>query len=98
MTIIGIIHKQGIYEGTAYDNHVLHCTVADPNAFGLITETVKIKTENLNQCFGCEVNADYLAMLVGEEITPYYDKYGKVISIRFETKNTNVDVEEKEDE
>jgi len=68
-TIIGIEKREGVYEGNAYNNTILHCTYKKENAencTGLCVATLKIKTAI------CPV------VKVGDGVDPLYDKYGNV--------------------
>lgn len=68
-TIIGIEKREGVYEGTAYNNTILHTTYKKENAEnvnGLCVATLKIKT------------AICPAVNVGDSVDPLYDKYGNI--------------------
>ena len=68
-TIIGIENRKGVYEGTAYDNTILHTTYTKPNAEnvnGLCVTTLKIKT------------ALCPSVNLGDCVDPLYNKYGDV--------------------
>ena len=68
-TIIGIEKREGVYEGTAYNNTILHTTYKKENAEninGLCVATLKIKT------------AICPSVAVGDSVDPLYDKYGNV--------------------
>ena len=68
-TIIGIEKREGVYEGTAYNNTILHTTYKKENAEncnGLCVATIKIKT------------AICPSVAVGDSVDPLYDKYGNV--------------------
>lgn len=67
--IIGIEKREGVYEGNAYNNTILHCTYTKENAENLVGKcvaTLKIKT------------AICPAVHVGDSVDPLYDKYGNV--------------------
>ncbi len=68
-TIIGIEKREGVYEGNAYNNTILHCTYTKENAEnvqGLCVTTLKIKT------------ALCPSVKLGDGVDPLYDKYGNV--------------------
>lgn len=68
-TIIGIEKREGVYEGTAYNNTILHTTYKKENAenvTGLCVSTLKIKT------------AICPSVAVGDSVDPLYDKYGNI--------------------
>ena len=68
-TIIGIEKREGVYEGTAYNNTILHTTYKKENAEnvnGLCVSTLKIKT------------AICPPVAIGDSVDPLYDKYGNV--------------------
>lgn len=74
MTVVGIVHKSGTFNGQAYDNYVLHCVrPADENSNenGQITEIVKVKA---NLFLGSDVK-------IGSDISPVYDRYGRLLGI-----------------
>ncbi len=67
--IIGIEVREGVYEGNAYNNTILHTTYTKENAVniqGLCVSTLKIKTAI------CPV------VKVGDSVDPLYDKYGNI--------------------
>ncbi len=67
--IIGIEVRQGVYEGKAYDNTVLHTTYKKENAenlMGLCVAVLKVKT------------AICPTVKVGDCVVPLYDKYGNI--------------------
>lgn len=68
-TIIGIEKRQGVYEGNAYDNTILHCTYKKQNVNGLCVLSLKVKT----------VNAPDLK--VGDNVNPMYDRFGNVVQL-----------------
>ena len=68
-TIIGIEIRTGVYEGTAYDNTILHTTYKKENAenvSGCCVSTLKIKT------------AICPSVALGDGVDPLYDKYGNI--------------------
>ena len=68
-TIIGIEKRNGVYEGKAYDNTILHTTYKKEQSGsceGLCVATLKIKT------------ALCPALKLGDSVDPLYDKYGNV--------------------
>ena len=68
-TVIGIEVREGVYEGTVYNNTILHTTYTKENAEnvrGLCVSTLKIKT-----AICPKVN-------LGDCVDPLYDKYGNV--------------------
>ncbi|MBQ8433019.1 MAG: hypothetical protein IJX28_09070 [Clostridia bacterium] len=76
-TIIGIEKREGVYEGNAYNNTILHTTYTKVNAgntIGLCVATLKIKTAN------CPVIA------LGDCVDPLYDKYGNIVHLNVSSK------------
>ncbi|MBQ7348168.1 MAG: hypothetical protein IJW55_09430 [Clostridia bacterium] len=68
-TIIGIEKREGIYEGTAYNNTILHTTYTKKdaeNVCGLCVSALKIKTAI------CPI------VNLGDSVDPLYDKYGNI--------------------
>ena len=67
--VIGIEKREGVYEGKAYNNTILHVTFTKdtPNAVGVCTAILKIKTSNLP------------SVKLGDFVDPLYDKYGNVV-------------------
>ena len=73
-TVVGIVHKVGDFNGQPYDNFNLHCVRdATPNTdeSGQITEVIKVKSDMF-------LNTD---INIGSEVTPYYDKYGRILQL-----------------
>lgn len=81
MKVIGIQQKVGSYQGVAYDNIYLHCTYKDSNAFGELTELVKIKSSLVSEAFGHNMTSSDWHELIGKEINSYCNKYGNVIHV-----------------
>ena len=73
LSVIGIVHSVGEYEGNKYDNYVLHCIKpadAEKGQKGQLCEIIKIKASLLDEV--PELNSF---------IIPYYDRFGRVSSI-----------------
>lgn len=77
MRVVGVDHKQGMYEGKVYDNYQLHCLTQDPASLikGEACEIIKIKAPRLAELFGMVMTEQDLVSLVGAEISVYYDRY-----------------------
>lgn len=82
LTVIGVQQKNGTYQGVAYDNYVLHCTREDENAFGVVSEQVKIKSKSVSDIFGISMNNSDWADLIGKTIRVFYNKYGNADEVR----------------
>lgn len=87
MKVMGVIRKTGDFtkDGKVYqyDNMCIHCTYEDGNCIaGVLTEMLKVKISNLNECFGTVVTTEFLQLLVGEEIVVNYNKFGNVQNIQ----------------
>ena len=76
-TIIGIEKREGVYEGNAYNNTILHTTYTKENTRGvngLCVATLKIKTANCPP------------LSLGDCVVPLYDKYGNVVYLDVKSK------------
>lgn len=75
LSVVGIVHAQGEYNGQKYDNYNLHCTrpanEQNDNEQGCITEIIKVKATLFSDC---DVN-------IGDNIDVAYDKYGRIKEI-----------------
>lgn len=75
LSVVGIEHRKGEYQGTPYDNYNLHCTrpaaEGNENEDGTMTEIVKVKAS---------LFADF-AVNIGDNIEVSYDKYGRIKDI-----------------
>lgn len=74
LTVIGIVHSQGEFNGQAYDNYNIHCVrtgLQDKGEVGQVSSVVKVKASLFVSS----------PVEVGDTITPYYDRYGRVIAI-----------------
>lgn len=74
MLVVGIEHSSGTYNGAAYDNYKLHCLCGEQSSDkvdGQLTEIVKVPKVLFNS----------LSVAVGDEISPVYDKYGRLVRI-----------------
>jgi hypothetical protein len=73
-TVVGIVHSKGEFNGNSYDNFNLHCVrdaKPDTEENGQITEVIKVKSELF-------LSSD---IDVGSIVTPYYDKYGRIVQL-----------------
>ena len=91
LTLHGIQHKSGTYEGRPYDNVMLHCLDDAPFTSpssqlvgGRVCEILKIPLPSFSTIFGGVVASlpDLVAM-IGEGLTVAYDRYGRPSSITF---------------
>lgn len=74
LTVIGIVHSVGEFNGQAYDNYNIHCVrpgLQDKNEVGQVSSIVKVKASLFVSS----------SVQVGDTITPYYDRYGRVVAI-----------------
>lgn len=74
MTVVGIQRSTGDFNGISYDNYKLHCLVpADTSKQqeGQLTDVIKVP----------KAMFEFYQITVGSEITPYYDKYGRLTRI-----------------
>lgn len=75
ITVIGIVHSVGDYNGVKYDNYNLHCTfepaVNNNNVEGLMTDVIKIKASTFMES----------AIGIGDTIDVSYDKFGRIKDI-----------------
>lgn len=83
MKIVGVIERKGTYENNNYHNVNLHCTRPDENAMGVISEVVKIKFSEHENILGKKYTPEDWQGLLGREIIPMYDKYGRTNYIKF---------------
>lgn len=81
MKVIGVVQKKGNYNGVDYDNFVLHCTKKDSNAFGELTELVKVKNSDVEEVFKKPMRDLDWDNLIGKEIEYFCDKFGKVLRV-----------------
>lgn len=75
ITVIGIVHSVGDYNGVKYDNYNLHCTVEptanNNNVEGLLTDVIKIKASTFMAS----------GIGIGDTIDVSYDKFGRIKDI-----------------
>lgn len=88
MKVLGVVEKKGNYQNTDYHNVMIHCSVKDEKAIGVVTEVIKVKFTDVSEVFGQVMsNADW-QKLIGKEVKASYDKYGRCSDIRvIEPKN-----------
>ena len=82
LTVIGVQQKKGIYHTVPYDNYVLHCTREDENAFGVVTDQIKVKSLSVPDVFGFSMTNSDWEELIGKTICVFYNKYGSADEIR----------------
>ncbi|MCM1228210.1 MAG: hypothetical protein NC320_12480 [Clostridium sp.] len=82
MQVLGIAEKMGKYEGNEYHNIMIHCCKENENAYGQITEVVKVKFANVREVFGKVMSASDWQRLVGKTIFVSYDRYGVVQNVQ----------------
>lgn len=82
LTVIGVQQKKGNYQGVAYDNYILHCTREDENAFGVVSEQIKIKSFSVPDVFGVSMSNSDWNELIGKNIRVFYNKYGNADEVR----------------
>lgn len=82
LTVIGVQQKKGTYQGVAYDNYFLHCTREDENAFGVVSEQIKVKSLSVPDIFGFSMTNSDWDELIGKNICVFYNKYGNVDEVR----------------
>lgn len=73
-SVIGIVHSVGEYNGNEYDNYNIHCVrPADSKKeeSGQITCIIKVKASLFIEN----------PVTVGDTVTPYYDRFGRVVSL-----------------
>lgn len=73
-TVIGLVHSVGEYNGNKYDNYNIHCVrKADSTKeeVGDITYILKVKTSLFKEN----------PVSVGDEVSPLYDRYGRIVSL-----------------
>lgn len=85
MRVVGIEHKQGVYEGRPYDKYNIHCLENESGDLlaGETCHTIKLKAVKLSEAFGFLVTESDLVSLLGSEINPLYDRYKNPIRIEF---------------
>ena len=87
--VMGVQRKSGEFQGTHYDNILLHClndSPSKPTMAGDVCEIVKIKAANFGNVFGGAVKNDKdLRDLVGLSIYPYFDRYGSCCRVEILT-------------
>ncbi len=74
MVIVGIQTSKGEFNGVQYDNVKIHCLVPADSSKGhqgQLTEVVKVP----------KVLFDSSGVVIGDDINPMYDRYGRVIQI-----------------
>ena len=78
--IVGIDYKKGTYEGKNWENWYFHCVVLNPEQqliAGELTEVIKVSANQIgNFSKGRVVDKT----LLGNIFTPYYDRYGTIIT------------------
>lgn len=73
MLVVGIQRSKGEYNGFKFDNYKLHCLVpasSDKEQEGQLCEIVKVPVAMFEAS----------KVTVGDEITPLYDKFGRLVS------------------
>lgn len=72
LSVVGIVHAKGEYNGQNYDNYNLHCTRpandGNENESGCITEIIKVKASLFIES----------PVSIGDTIDVSYDKYGRI--------------------
>ena len=87
MKVVGITEKSGEYQGREYHNIMIHCTNESDDAYGLITEVVKVKFGNVREVFGKAMSSADWQNLVDKTVFVNYNRYGTVQSVQIaETK------------
>lgn len=80
VSVQGIKHAKGEYEGTAYDNMNIHAVYRDPDVIGLAVQVVKVKTPvyvNFMSDEGLAADTE----LCGKTLNVEYDRYGRVVDL-----------------
>lgn len=67
--IVGIEKREGVYEGNAYSNKVLHCVYNKKDCEGKAVTSIKIKTKDCPE------------ISIGDLVTPLYDRYGNCVHL-----------------
>ena len=67
--IVGIEKREGVYEGNAYSNRVLHCVYSKDKCEGKCVTSIKIKAVNCPE------------VQIGDLVTPLYDRYGNCVHL-----------------
>lgn len=71
MTVLGIKHNKGEYEGKPYENVIIYVSKDIPNGTyfkGVAVDILKVSKKVFDE-FSCDV---------GDTIQVFFDKYGKV--------------------
>lgn len=80
VTIVGLIQKAGVYEGTPYDNVTFQCTepYAQGKGLGVQVKTYKVKREVMTEIFGKSLSDKELATFIGQAAEFFFNEYGAV--------------------
>lgn len=72
--VIGFSSRSGEFEGRHFDNVLVHCVRPARSELetGSVCETFKIRRSDFNDC---------KSVSVGDEVTPYFDRYGRVVAL-----------------
>lgn len=82
MKVVGITEKSGEYQGIEYHNIMIHCIKESDDAYGHITEVVKVKFGNVREVFGKAMSAADWQNLVDKTVFVNYNRYGTVQSVQ----------------
>lgn len=83
LKIVGITRQAGEFKDRHFDNLYLHClndAPSRPTICGDVCEILKIRFSEVGQVFGGLVSNDSdLRALIGQAVTPFYDRFGRVL-------------------
>lgn len=83
LKIVGVQRKSGEFQGIHYDNIIVHVLNDDPKPpciAGSTCESIKIKVVDVPSVFGGLISSDSdYRSLIGMAITPFFDRYGRVL-------------------
>lgn len=78
--IVGVVQREGEYQGVVYNNIIFHCTkpFEQGKGFGVQVKTYKVKCRVLAEIFGKELSDKELSAFINQSAEFYFDEYGAV--------------------
>lgn len=86
VTIVGLVQKAGVYEGTPYDNVTFQCTepYEQGKGIGVQCKTYKVKRKVLADIFGKDFTDKELAGFIGQNAEFFFNEHQAVKHIEIQ--------------
>lgn len=86
VTIVGLVQKAGVYEGTPYDNVTFQCTepYEQGKGIGVQVKTYKVKRKVLAEIFGRQLTDKELAAFIGQSAEFFFNEHQTVKHIEIQ--------------